>query len=32
MFVKQWHMKNYSFDLMEKGADFTNSIKTLIRP
>lgn len=32
MFVKQWHMKNYSFDLMEKGTAFTDSIKTLIRP
>jgi AcrR family transcriptional regulator len=32
MFIKQWHMKNYSFDLMEKGAAFTDSIKTLIRP
>jgi len=30
MFVKQWHMSNYSFDLTKKGSEFINSIKTLI--
>jgi AcrR family transcriptional regulator len=30
MFVKQWHMSNYTFNLKEKGAEFINSIKILI--
>lgn len=30
MFVKQWHMSNYDFNLKEKGLEFINSIKTLI--
>lgn len=30
MFVKQWHMSNYSFELTKKGTEFINSIKTLI--
>ncbi|MDX9694459.1 MAG: TetR/AcrR family transcriptional regulator [Bacteroidales bacterium] len=31
MFVKQWQMSNYSFDLVKKGADFINSLKLLIQ-
>jgi len=31
MFVKQWHMSNYDFNLIEKGSDFINSIKILIK-
>ena len=31
MFVKQWHLSNYSFDLTLKGAEFISSIKTLIK-
>lgn len=31
MFVKQWHISNYSFDLTIKGAEFISSIKTLIK-
>lgn len=30
MFVKQWHLSNYSFDLTAKGAGFISSIKILI--
>ena len=30
MFVKQWHLSNYNFNLIEKGSDFINSIKILI--
>jgi len=30
MFVKQWQMANYSFDLVTKGAEFINSMKILI--
>ncbi|MCF8366037.1 MAG: TetR/AcrR family transcriptional regulator [Bacteroidales bacterium] len=31
MFVKKWQMSNYNFNLIEKGAEFTNSIKELIK-
>ncbi len=31
MFVKQWHMSHYTFDLTKKGTEFINSIKTLVR-
>lgn len=31
MFVKQWHMSDYNFDLIEKGNDFINSIKIMIK-
>jgi len=31
MFVKQWQMSNFSFDLVIKGAEFINSIKILIK-
>ena len=31
MFVKQWHMANYNFNLTEKGSEFINSIKILIK-
>ena len=31
MFVKQWHMSNYNFNLIEKGSDFVNSIKILVK-
>lgn len=31
MFVKQWHISTYSFDLTTKGAEFISSIKTLIK-
>jgi len=31
MFVKKWQMSNYNFSLIEKGAEFTNSIKELIK-
>ncbi len=31
MFVKQWHMSDYNFDLIEKGSDFINSIKILVK-
>ncbi|MGE0090166.1 MAG: TetR/AcrR family transcriptional regulator [Bacteroidales bacterium] len=31
MFVKQWQMSNYSFDLVKKGAEFINSLKLLIQ-
>jgi AcrR family transcriptional regulator len=31
MFVKQWHMSNYDFNLIEKGSDLVNSIKILIK-
>jgi AcrR family transcriptional regulator len=31
MFVKEWHMTNYNFNLLEKGEDFVNSIKILIK-
>ncbi|MBN1252743.1 MAG: TetR/AcrR family transcriptional regulator [Bacteroidales bacterium] len=31
MFVKNWHMTNYSVDLTESGTEFINSIKTLIK-
>jgi len=30
LFVKQWQMLNYSFDLIKKGAEFINSIKTVL--
>lgn len=31
LFVKQWHMANYSFDLVNKGKELTNAIHTLIK-
>lgn len=31
MFVKQWHMSKYNFNLIEKGSDFANSIKILVK-
>lgn len=31
MFVKQWHLSNYSFDLIEKGSELSNSIKIMIK-
>lgn len=31
MFVKQWHMANYRFNLMEKGLDLIKSIKILVK-
>ena len=31
MFVKQWHMTDYKFDLIEKGSEFINSIKILVK-
>lgn len=30
LFVKQWQIFNYSFDLNKKGAEFINSIKILL--
>lgn len=30
LFVKQWHMANYSFPLEERGREFTTSIKMLL--
>jgi len=30
LFVKQWHMSNYAFNLTEKGNELSNSIKTLV--
>ncbi len=33
LYVKQWHMSNYGFDLIQKGNEFANSIsKLLINP
>lgn len=32
MFVKQWSMSNYSFNLENKGNELSNSIKTLLVP
>jgi len=31
MFVKQWHMSNYNFNLLYEGQVFINSIKALIK-
>ncbi len=31
MFVKQWHMSDYHFNLTEKGLEFINSIKILLK-
>lgn len=31
LFVKQWQMLNNSFDLIKKGNEFSNSIKTLLQ-
>jgi hypothetical protein len=31
MFVKQWHMSEYKFNLTEKGSEFINSIKILVK-
>lgn len=31
MFVKQWHMSDYKFNLIEKGSEFINSIKILVK-
>lgn len=31
MFVKQWHMSDYKFDLVEKGSELINSIKILVK-
>lgn len=30
LFVKQWHMSNYAFNLVEKGNELSDSIKTLV--
>ncbi len=30
LFVKQWHMSNYAFDLTQKGDELSTSIKLLI--
>jgi len=30
LFVKQWQMSNYSFDLVKKGNALSNTIKTLL--
>ncbi len=30
LFVKQWQMSNYSFDLVKKGNELSNTIKTLL--
>jgi AcrR family transcriptional regulator len=30
MFVKQWHMSNYDYNLIERGSAFSNSIKILL--
>ncbi len=32
MFVKQWHISNFSFDLNERGRHFIESIKLLVKP
>lgn len=31
LFVKQWHMSNYGFDLIQKGNELSASIKILIQ-
>ncbi len=31
MFVKQWQMSNYNFDLIEKGSELINSVKILLK-
>lgn len=31
MFVKQWHMADYKFNLIERGEEIINSIKKLIK-
>lgn len=31
LFVKQWQMLNYSFDLIKKGNELSNSIKILVK-
>lgn len=31
LFVKQWHMSNYAFNLTEKGNELSSSIKILIK-
>ncbi|MBL7905934.1 MAG: TetR/AcrR family transcriptional regulator [Bacteroidales bacterium] len=31
LFVKQWHMSDYSFDITEKGQELTNSIKSILK-
>ena len=31
MFVKQWHMSEYKSNLVEKGSEFINSIKILVK-
>lgn len=31
MFVKQWHMSHYKFNLVEKGTELINSIKLLLK-
>ncbi len=31
LFVKQWHMSNYSFDITEKGQELINSIKKILQ-
>ncbi len=32
IFIKQWKMSNYSFNLLEKGDELISSIKLLIKP
>jgi len=32
IFIKQWKMSNYSFNLLEKGNELINSIELLIKP
>lgn len=31
LFVKKWHLSNYSFDLIEKGAALSNSVIKMIK-
>lgn len=31
LFIKQWQMSNYDFNLVEKGKEFINSIKILLK-
>lgn len=31
LFVKQWHMSNYGFNLIEKGEEISNSIHLLLK-
>lgn len=31
LFVKQWHMSDYSFDLLQKGKELINSFQSLLK-